>query len=136
MKYEFWIMLVSSILAGFGSTMNMWADKWEDISFSLNDVYMTGIMIGWMFFFMGLFMMHFQYLIGGAMVVLFFFMAIRLQLGIGQREYLSSMIPHHSMAIMMTKRMQQKPNTIQRLLENIIQTQGDEIRYMKNILLV
>ena len=33
--------------------MNVWVDKWDDIRFSINDVYMTLLMTGWMFLFMG-----------------------------------------------------------------------------------
>lgn len=46
----FFIMLLSGLL----STMNVWADKFNDIRFSINDVYMTLLMTGWMFLFMGL----------------------------------------------------------------------------------
>ena len=45
----FFIMMASGLL----STMNVWVDKIDDIRFSLNDVYMTLLMTGWMFFFMG-----------------------------------------------------------------------------------
>lgn len=38
------IMTLSMVLAGFMSTMNTWSPNWEDVYFSLNDVYMVGIM--------------------------------------------------------------------------------------------
>jgi uncharacterized protein (DUF305 family) len=44
------------------------------------------------------------------------------------------MIPHHSMAILMSKRLAEKPNTIQPLLKQIIETQEKEILIMKNYL--
>ena len=46
----FFIMLLSGLL----STMNVWVDKVDDIRFSINDAYMTLLMTGWMFLFMGL----------------------------------------------------------------------------------
>ena len=44
------------------------------------------------------------------------------------------MIPHHSMAVMMSKRLQEKPNSIQHLLDQIIETQKIEIIIMKKYL--
>jgi len=46
----FFIMILSGLL----STMNVWVDKIDDIRFSINDVYMTLLMTGWMFLFTGL----------------------------------------------------------------------------------
>ena len=47
------VMFFIMVLSGFLSTMNVWVDKWDDIRFSINDVYMTLLMTGWMFLFMG-----------------------------------------------------------------------------------
>ena len=44
------LMFVTMFLAGLLSTMNVWVDKYEDMRFSLNDLYMTLLMTGWMFF--------------------------------------------------------------------------------------
>jgi uncharacterized protein (DUF305 family) len=44
------------------------------------------------------------------------------------------MIPHHSMAILMSKRLEKKPNSIQHLLDQIIETQKKEIIIMKQYL--
>jgi uncharacterized protein (DUF305 family) len=44
------------------------------------------------------------------------------------------MIPHHSMAVMMSKRLEKKPNSIQHLLDQIIQSQEKEIIIMKKYL--
>ena len=48
------IMFFIMILSGLLSTMNVWVDKYDDIRFSMNDVYMILLMTGWMFFFMGI----------------------------------------------------------------------------------
>jgi hypothetical protein len=114
--------------------MNVWVDKWDDVRFSLNDLYMVGLMTGWMFFFMGFFTLHMWKTIGGLLVVVLFFMAIRGQWFIDETQYLRGMIPHHSMAIMMSKHVKQKPNHLRNLLNNIIKGQYDEIEYMKMVL--
>jgi hypothetical protein len=47
-------MFLIMVFAGLLSTMNVWADKFDDIRFSLNDIYMSLLMCGWMFLFMGI----------------------------------------------------------------------------------
>ena len=54
MLHNNWVMFVIMILSGLLSTMNLWIDKWSDIRWSLNDVYMALAMTGWMFFLMAL----------------------------------------------------------------------------------
>lgn len=125
-------MLIACVFAGFASTMNMWVDKWDDFHFSLNDLYMTGIMTGWMFFFMGLFTFNTTKCISGLIAAILFFIAIRWQLFISENQYLRGMIPHHSMAIMMSKRLRDKPNNIKTLTDQIIKSQQDEINFMKS----
>jgi Domain of unknown function (DUF305) len=127
-------MVICMFFAGFASTMNMWVDNWGDIRFSLNDLYMTGLMTGWMFFFMGLFTGHTMKCLGGLVVATGFFLAIRGQWFIDENEYLRGMIPHHSMAIMMSKRLRERPNNIRVFLDRIIKGQSDEIKEMKMIL--
>jgi hypothetical protein len=120
--------------AGFASTMNTWIDKWDDFRFSLNDLYMVGLMTGWMLFFMGFFTLHSKKTLLGLSVVLVFFILIRKQYFISETQYLKGMIPHHSMAILMSKRLQNKPNSVQPLLDQIIKNQENEIVIMKKIL--
>ena len=52
---HYYIMFFIMLLSGFLTTMNVWADSIKDVRFSLNDLYMTLLMTGWMFMFMGLF---------------------------------------------------------------------------------
>jgi hypothetical protein len=120
--------------AGYLSTMNTWIDKWDDFRFSLNDFYMVGLMTGWMFFFMGLFSINIYKLIGGAVAAIMFLILIRNQIFVNEIQYLRGMIPHHSMAVMMSKHLQNKPNTISHLLDQIIQNQQKEIIIMKSYL--
>jgi uncharacterized protein (DUF305 family) len=48
-----------------------------------------------------------------------------------ETQYKLGMIPHHSMAIHMSKKLSDKKNNIQPFLENIINTQEKEILFMK-----
>lgn len=122
----FFIMLASGLL----STMNVWVDKYQDIRFSVNDLYMTLLMTGWMFTFMGLVYRDWNVLSFGLALVILMIWCIRTQFLITQSQFLDGMIPHHSMAIHMSKQLLQKENNIQSFLENIIQVQGREISYM------
>jgi hypothetical protein len=127
-------MVICMFFAGYASTMNNWIDNWDDFRFSLNDFYMVGLMTGWMFFFMGLFTLRIGKCVLGLVAVIVFFILIRTQAFITEIQYLKGMIPHHSMAILMSKRLEKKPNSIQHLLDQIIQTQKKEIIIMKQYL--
>ena len=126
------IMLLACIFTGLGTTMNTWVDKWDDARISLNDFYMIGLMTGLMFFFMGLFSLHFGKFIFGFITTLIFFALIRTQLFVSEIQYLRGMIPHHSMAVMMSKHAEKQPNSIAHLLDQIIQNQQKEIIIMKS----
>lgn len=114
--------------------MNMWIDKLDDFYFSLNDLYMTSLMTGWMFFFMGILQLDKYTILFGLILVLLSFYFIRKQSFVNEIQYLRGMIPHHSMAILMSKQLKQQPHTIQHLLDQIIETQEKEIILMKNYL--
>lgn len=124
----FFIMIISGAL----STMNIWVDKYSDIRFSLNDVYMIFLMTGWMFLFMGFFNKETIIIVIGMIIVTTSFLCIRTQFMITEEQYKLGMIPHHSMAILMSKKLLQKRNNIQPFLNNLINTQEKEIEFMKN----
>ena len=127
------VMIIFNILAGLLSTMNVYVDKLSDISFSLNDVYMIGLMTSYMILFMSLYYKDFHTMFISFVFVGIFLYCIRSQIFINEKQYLKGMIPHHSMAIHMSKRLfeKNKQNSIKELLVNIIQTQEKEIDYMK-----
>lgn len=60
---------------------------------------------------------------------------IRTQFNITQSQYLLGMIPHHSMAVHMSKKLLEKNakinDDIKELANNIIKSQEKEITYMK-----
>ena len=133
-EHNVMFMIICMFFAGYASTMNNWIDNWDDFRFSLNDFYMVGLMTGWMLFFMGLFTLQVGKTIFGLIVVIIFFALIRTQAFVNEIQYLKGMIPHHSMAILMSKQLEKKPNSIQHLLDQIIQTQKKEIIIMKQYL--
>ena len=133
-EHNVMFIIICMFFAGYASTMNNWIDNWDDFRFSINDFYMVGLMTGWMFFFMGLFTLQFGKTMFGLIGVIIFFALIRTQTFVNEIQYLKGMIPHHSMAILMSKRLEKKPNSIQHLLDQIIQTQQKEIIIMKQYL--
>jgi hypothetical protein len=134
MKYDHYVvMFFIMILSGLLSTMNVWVDQWDDIRFSMNDVYMTLLMTGWMFLFMGLYYKEVVIAILGILFVLLNIWGIRTQFLVSTDQYLLGMIPHHSMAILMSKRLMEKQpsENIKGFVSTIITTQKKEIQYMK-----
>ena len=126
----FFIMIVSGAL----STMNVWVDKIDDIRFSLNDVYMILLMTGWMFLFMGIYYRDRTIGVFGGVLVLLNIVAIRTQFLISTEQYVRGMIPHHSMAVHMSKRLLTAGTPLQTFVSNIVRTQEDEIRFMKQFM--
>jgi hypothetical protein len=122
------------ILSGFLSTMNVWANAWDDIRFSINDVYMTLLMTGWMFLFMGLYYSEMLILYLGLVLVVTNIWCIRTQFMVTNEQYMLGMIPHHSMAILMSKKLiENQPPVIKEFAADIITNQEKEIKYMKQI---
>jgi len=126
--HMFFIMLLSGLL----STMNVWVDKVDDIRFSVNDVYMTLLMTGWMFLFMGWIYQEIIVFFIGLTLIILNIWCIRNQFLVTETQYKLGMIPHHSMAVHMSKKLLEKENNIAPFVENIIKTQEDEIYYLKN----
>ena len=125
------VMFFIMILSGLLTTMNVWVDKTTDIRFSLNDAYMTLLMTGWMFLFMGLIYQEPKvFFIGLAMVIINLW-CIRSQFLISETQYKLGMIPHQSMAIHMSKKLLARKNNIASFAQNIITQQENEIVFMK-----
>jgi hypothetical protein len=131
------VMFFIMILSGLLSTMNVWVDKPEDIRFSLNDVYMILLMTGWMFFFMGLYYKETRVFLFGTCLVILNFLCIRTQFMVSHKQFLLGMIPHHSMAVHMSKKLLEKErptnNPVYPFLKNIVKTQSEEIEFMKRV---
>lgn len=128
-------MFFMMLLAGALTTMNLWADKLSDFRWSLNDVYMTLAMTGWMFFFMGFHDRKASVVLFGLALLVLSILAIRTQFLVTTRQYILGMIPHHSMAVHMSKKLLQSQERLEpamtEFLQRLIQTQEEEIRWMK-----
>ena len=122
------------IAAGALSTMNVWAARLDDIRYSLNDAYMIALMTGWMILFMGLYNGDKVPAAIGGLLVIASIAAIRAQLFVTQEQYLLGMIPHHSMAVTMSRRLLEKGTQLTPFVQNIIDTQEKEITAMKTVL--
>ena len=123
------IMFFIMVLSGLLSTMNVWVDKVDDIRFSVNDAYMTLLMSGWMFLFMGLIYKETSVFFIGLLLILF--RCIRNQFLVTETQYKLGMIPHHSMAVHMSKKILEKENNISSFVKDIIKNQENEILILK-----
>ena len=125
------VMFFIMILSGLLSTMNIWADRFDDVRYSINDLYMILLMTGWMFLFMGLFYQEFSIFLIGFFMVIIVLWCIRNQFLVSESQYKLGMIPHHSMAIHMSKKLKEKSNNINPFLQSLISTQENEINFLK-----
>lgn len=125
------IMFFIMVLSGLLSTMNVWVDKVDDIRFSINDAYMTLLMTGWMFLFMGLIYKEISVFFVGLSLIILNIWCIRKQFLVTETQYKLGMIPHHSMAVHMSKKLLEKENITSPFVENIIKTQENEISILK-----
>ena len=114
----------------------------DDFRFNVNNVYMTLMMVAPMTVVM-LVAMRSMYrsrrvnlAVGGAAVAVFAasFVAMRTQAGVGDAQFLRSMIPHHSGAILMCEQASITDPEIKRLCGNIVESQRREIAQMQAIL--
>jgi hypothetical protein len=72
--------------------------------------------------------------VGSVILFVLAFLAVRSQALVGDRQFLRSMIPHHSGAILMCERAKIRDPEIQDLCQQIIASQKQEIAQMKDIL--
>lgn len=132
-------MLIISLLSGLMVTMNDWAIKKSDIRFHLNDVYMSLLMTAWMVFINCIYQLKHQLMLpdlilsGLAIIIITYF--IRQQVFIDDKEYMKGMIPHHSMALLMSTKISEKTSDlrVKKLAQEIIDTEGSEIEYIKSL---
>jgi hypothetical protein len=125
------VLLIACICSGIVTSNNLFVDRWEDVRFSLNDVYRIGLLIGSMFAITGILTIHLGRILIGLFLCIFCFALLRSQVLIDENQYLRSMIPHQSAAIMMSKHLEQKPNSISHLVDQTIQSHQKSIIFMK-----
>jgi uncharacterized protein (DUF305 family) len=72
--------------------------------------------------------------VASVLVFVLSFAAIRYQVPVGDRQFLRSMIPHHSGAILMCEQATITDAEIKALCSNIIKSQKQEIDQMRSLL--
>jgi hypothetical protein len=134
------VMIIGSFIIQFFIMSFIMTNDYTNITFSLGKFYISVIM-SLLMGILELIMMdykmnqfsYFHYTYLGSLLVVFIYL-YRNQTYIQEKDYLSEMIEHHSMALLTSEEILQKniSDNIKRLAENIIQTQEEEIKYMKN----
>ena len=98
---------------------------------------MSLLMTGWMFLFMGLIYQEPKVFFIGLLMVIINIWCIRSQFLVSETQYKLCMIPHHSMAVNMSKKLLERENDINNindissLAKSIITNQENEIVFMK-----
>jgi len=115
---------------------------WGHFYLNINKVYMALLMVGAMGL-VNLVTMYGMYksrntkywvLAISLVVVLGSFILIRNQTGVGNRQFLKAMIPHHSSAILMCEKADLTDQAINELCDDIVATQEREIKIMQELL--
>ncbi|GAB3787792.1 DUF305 domain-containing protein [Spirosoma horti] len=138
---KFFLMLAVSFVV-MHLTMYLNTEKVDHLYLSTNRLYMTTLMITVMAVVMLLFMRSMyqdqrtnMFIIGGS-VALFVaaLFCVRHQVFIDDKRFMQSMIPHHSIAILVSKNADLKDPEVKKLAQDIIKAQEREIAQMKHIL--
>lgn len=131
-------MIVISLISGILSGMWVWADKVSDIRLSINDVYMAALMTSIMIFLMSVLDKNYTWMATSCLFAALVIWMIRNQTFVSKTQYFQGMIPHHSMAVHMSKKLLEKgavtaTATAEEVafVEQIIRTQIDEIGFMQ-----
>jgi uncharacterized protein (DUF305 family) len=134
-------MTVLSFIAMY-ALMYAMVDEFASVYANLNQVYMAGLMAAPMVL-IELALMGSMYpnrpanvviIVLGVVALIGFFLAIRQQTAIGDTQFLRSMIPHHSGAILMCQKAPLNDPEIKKLCGNIIESQRSEVALMKDML--
>jgi hypothetical protein len=137
-----WFMMLGSFIIQISVMSLIMTNAINNITFSVGKFYISVIMS----ILMGLlevvmFDVHMRTISIPYYLALFFILAIfvylyRNQIYIDDKDYMSEMIEHHSMAILTSEEILQKTHSerVKKLAENIIITQEKEIEYMKQML--
>ena len=142
LKYSLYTMLVGSFIIQFIVMSCIMTNSYKNITFSVGKFYMSVIMallMGLLEVFM--FDIHmriislYYYLILCFMLSIFIYL-YRNQIYIEDKDYLTEMIEHHSMAVLTSDEILQKTQSerVKKLAEAILTTQKKEIEYMRQLI--
>lgn len=131
-------MSILSFVAMY-ALMYMMVDRYANVYANINQWYMAAVMTGAMIV-IEVLVMRAMYTVRariiasviGALILVGFFMAMRYQTAVGDREFLRSMIPHHGAALLMCEQAQLNDPEIIALCDQIVESQQGEIDWMKS----
>jgi FlaA1/EpsC-like NDP-sugar epimerase len=135
------VMLVLSFVAMF-ILMYAMVDRFANVYSNFNQFYMAGLMTAAMVVIELLVMggmypnkrLNLMLVIVGLLALAAFWMFTRKQTAIEDRQFIKSMIPHHSGAILMCTQSELSDPALQKLCSEIVKGQQKEIDDMKAIL--
>ena len=135
------VMFVGSFLIQYFLMSPIMVNSRTDITNNIGKAYMSTIMALFMILLevmmhdhqYSVFSLHFY--VGIAAALALFIYLYRKQVLIKDKQYLEGMIEHHSMALLTSEEILQKTDNydVAKLAKNIIQTQTDELRTMKEL---
>lgn len=142
-KTLLWMFIGSIIIGIFLNGMNILAYNFDDLYFSAPTLVYSALLMASNMCILETFMyynMHGKFktyiFLFFAFFSLFCVFLLRKQIGVNDKGYLKRMISHHSTAITTSKEIIKKTNNkkVENLAKNIIRTQEDEIKIMKDLL--
>jgi hypothetical protein len=135
---QLFVMLVLSAIAMFAFMYGM-VDRFANVYANLNQLYMVLVMVAPMAI-IELLVMRSMYsnrrlnaaiLAGSTVVLVASWVLLRGQTGIGDRQFLRSMIPHHAGAILMCEQATLTDPDVHQLCAGIVKGQQSEIELMR-----
>ncbi len=133
-------LVISFIVMYF--IMYAMADRWINVYLNLSNVYMTGLMAGSMLPIMlatmpGMFKnkkINVALWAASVAVLALFWVLLRYEAGVGDRQFMRAMIPHHAAAIQMCKESSLTDPRVIKLCGEIVASQEREIAELKALL--
>lgn len=138
---KFAVMVALSFIAMY-ILMYAMVNTFANVFNNVNQVYMAGLMAAPMAI-IEIVLMRSMYpsklanviiIIASAALMAFFWSGIRNQIGVGDQQFVRSMIPHHSGAILMCREASLQDPELKNLCSEIIKGQQNEIDQMGSIL--
>ncbi len=144
-KLSPYVLLLTSLAASYAAMyvlMFAMVDRWENVYVNLSNAYMAGLMAGSMLPIMlatmpGMFKnrrVNIALWAGSAAALALFWVLLRAEAGVGDRQFLRAMIPHHAAAIQMCQESAITDPRVKKLCEQIVSSQEREIAEMKALL--
>lgn len=141
-NYKKFLLMLSASFVIMYSVMYANAASFDHIYINMNRFYMTVLMVSPMALVMlGVMSSMYQNknlnsIIIGISITAFIgaFILLRAQTFVGDKQFMNSMIPHHSSAILVSEQAEIEDPEVKELSRQIIESQREEIAQMKNIL--